>query len=134
MGHYYEDGWGGRTRERALEEAQQVAEQRLHEAAQRLGSEQHSEQLAEARARAEAEARARAEEELSRRQQEMRAALREQLQVIMARAEERVYHVMNRAVGEAYRQTLIQLVRDNGGRVLADEQTGSVISLELEIY
>jgi hypothetical protein len=134
MGHYYDDGWGGRTRQHALEEAQQAAESALREAAARLGREQHSAELAEASERAGAEAQRQAEEELARRQEALRAALREQLQVIMARAEERVYHVMNRAVGEAYRQTLMQLVRDNGGRVLADEQTGSVINLELELY
>ena len=33
---------------------------------------------------------------------------------------------MNRLVAESYRQSLIQLVRDNGGRVLSDERTGSV--------
>ena len=134
MGHYYDDGWGGRTRERALEEAQQEAERGLLEATARLGREQHSAELAEAAERAGVEAQRQAEEELARRQEDLRSALREQLQVIMARAEERVYHVLNRAVGEAYRQTLIQLVRDNGGRVLADEQTGSVINLELELY
>jgi hypothetical protein len=134
MGHYYDDGWGGRTRQHALEEAQQAAERALREAAARLGREQHGAELAEASERARAEAQRQAEEELARRQEALRAALREQLQVIMARAEERVYHVMNRAVGEAYRQTLMQLVRDNGGRILADEQTGSVINLELELY
>ncbi len=45
-----------------------------------------------------------------------------------------LYHVMNRAVGEAYRQTLHRLVRENGGRVLTDEKTGSVINMEMELY
>jgi hypothetical protein len=134
MAHYYDDGWGGSTRERALEEAQREAERRLREAAEMLGREQHTAEIEEARQRASQEATRRAEEELSRRRQEMRAALREQLQVTMARAQERVYHLMNRAVGEAYRRTLIQLVLDNGGRILADEQTGSIINLELELY
>jgi Skp family chaperone for outer membrane proteins len=134
MGSYYDDGWGGRTRERALEEAQQEAEQRLREAAERMGREQHSAELEEARSRAGEEARRLAEEELVRRQEALRGALRERLQVIMAQAEERVYHVMNRAVGEAYRQTLRQLVLETGGRILADEQTGSIINLELELY
>ena len=134
MGHYYDDGWGGSTREQALEAAQFDAERRLREAVERLGREQHQSELEEARERAGAEARRLAEEELARRREALRAALREQLQVIIARAQERVYHVMNRAVGEAYRRTLIQLVLDNGGRILADEQTGSVINLELELY
>lgn len=134
MGHYYDDGWGGSTRQHALEAAQRDAEQRMREAIESLGREQHRAELEEARQRASAEAERLALEELARRQEALRAALREQLQVIMARAQQRVYHVMNRAVGEAYRRTLIQLVLDNGGRILADEQTGSVINLELELY
>jgi hypothetical protein len=134
MAQYYDDGWGGHSRQRALEAAERDAERRLREAVERLGQEQHSAELAEARERAGEQARMLAEEELARRQEPLRAALREQLQVIIARAQERVYHVMNRAVGEAYRRTLIQLVLDNGGRILADEQTGSIINLELELY
>jgi FtsH ternary system domain X2 len=134
MASYYDDGWGGRSREDALREAEREAESRLREEARRLGREQHGAQLEEARQRASAEARLLAEEELARRREEVRAALRTQLQGIMAQAEERVAHVMNRAVGEAYRRTLIQLVLNNGGRVLADEQTGSIINLELELY
>ena len=134
MGHYYDDGWGGNSRRRALEAARLDAERRLREAVERLGREQHVAELEEARERAGAEAQRLAREELARRQEPLRAALREQLQVTMAEAQERVYHVMNRVVGEAYRRTLIQLVLDNGGRILADEQTGSIINLELELY
>ena len=60
--------------------------------------------------------------------------MRERLQVTLADAGERIYHTMNRLVAEAYRQSLIQLVRENGGRVLTDEHSGSVMNLELEIF
>ena len=33
-----------------------------------------------------------------------------------------------------WRQTLLQMVRENGGRIISDEQTGSVIDMELELY
>ncbi len=54
--------------------------------------------------------------------------------MILADAEDRVYHTMNRLVGEAYRRTLLELVQQNGGRVLANERSGSVYNLELELY
>jgi Skp family chaperone for outer membrane proteins len=134
VGRYYSDGWGGRTRERALTEAQAEAERKLSKAVEALHEQQNAPALAEAEAEALAQAEAEAKKELARRQQEVRAALHEQLKITLAQAEERVYHEINRAVGEAYRQTLHQLVLDNGGRVLVDEQTGSVINMELELY
>lgn len=134
MGHYYDDGWGGRTRERALEEAEGQAEKRLKQAIDALHREQHAKELSRAEDEAQKKADDAASQELTRLQAETRSALRTQLQVVLAQAEEQVYHVMNRAVGEAYRQTLHQLVENNGGRVITDERTGSVINMELELY
>lgn len=134
IGRYYEDGWGGRTEERAMEEAQTEAERKLQEAVEALHREQNAPALEAAEAQAQAEAQEQAREALAQRQAEVRAALRERMQATLARAEERVYHVMNRAVGQAYRQTLRRVVRENGGRVLKDEETGSVISMEMELY
>lgn len=134
VGRYYEDGWGGRTKERAVAEAHEQAEERLAKATGALHRRQHADELSVAEGLAQAEAEDLGIEELARLQEEVRGALRERLQIILAQAEERAYHVMNRAVGEAYRQTLRQLVMESGGRVLTDEQTGSVINMELELY
>ena len=41
---------------------------------------------------------------------------------------------MNRLVGEAYRRSLIHLVETEGGRVLRDERSGSVINMEMELF
>ncbi len=134
VGNYYSDGWGGRTRERAETEAQAKAETQLTEAIEALHYEQNRETLDSAQADAQAQADAEAQAALAARQAEMRAALRRRLQSIVANAQDSALRVMNRAVGEAYRQTLLQLMHDNGGRVITDEQTGSVINLELELY
>jgi hypothetical protein len=133
-GKYYDDGWGGRTKERAVAEAQAEAERRVAEAVEALHREQNAPAMAAAESEAQANARARAREALEARQAEVRAALHERMQATLARSEARVYHVMNRAVGEAYRQSLLRVVRENGGRVLRDEETGSVINMELELY
>jgi hypothetical protein len=134
VGNYYSDGWGGRTKERAMQEAQAKAERDLAEATEALHRAQHASELQAAEEQARGEAQRQAAEDLARRQTEMRAALRERLQVILANAEDRVYHTMNRLVGEAYRRSLIQLAQENGGRVLSDERSGSVINLELELF
>jgi FtsH ternary system domain X2 len=134
VGNYYDDGWGRRTKDVALAEAQQNAEHKLGAAIKELHATQHSSELAAAREEAQAKATALAKDELITRQEATRDALRTRLQVTLAQAQDRVAHVMNRAVGEAYRQTLIRMVLENGGRVLTDEQTGSVINMELELY
>ena len=68
MAGYYDDGWGGRTEERAREQAQADAEQKLAAATEALHREQNAEALAEARVRAQQQAAA----ELERRRDEVR--------------------------------------------------------------
>ncbi len=134
MGQYYDDGWGGRTREKAEQEAHEQAERRLQEAVDALHREQNPEAFAKAETEAQNQAQEAARQALESRQTQVRTAMRQRLQSILSEAEERVYLMMNRAVGEAYRQTLHRLVRKNGGRVLTDEKTGSVINMEMELY
>lgn len=134
VGRYYSDGWGGRTEERARGEAQAEAEQKLTQAIEALHHQQHAAELEAAAGEARARAEAAAAAQLAEREAEVRAALRQRLQSIVAGAEDRVYHSMNRLVGEAYRHALIHLVQENGGRVLADDHNGSVINLELELF
>lgn len=134
VSRYYDDGWGGRREEDARQEAYLQAERRLASAVASLHQHQQAEAVAAAEIQAQEAAGEKAAGELERLKAEARDALREQLQSRLAQAEEQVHQVMNRAVGEAYRQTLRQLVLDNGGRIVTDEQTGSVISMELELY
>ena len=100
----------------------------------RLRREQNAEtfQIAEIQARQEAEAKLQAR--MGELRAHARAAIRERLQLTLAQAQDRVQRLISRAIGETYRQTLLQMVRENGGRVIADEQTGSIINMELELY
>ncbi len=132
VGRYYDDGWGGRTEAHAREQAQSQAEHKLEEAVDALHRRRHAAEIEAAEATARAEAEIRANEKLEELRTKTREALRERIQVIIANAEERVYHCMNRIVGEAYRRTLIELAVQNGGRILADQRSGSVYNLELE--
>jgi len=134
VAHYYDDGWGGRTEEAARETAEKQVERQLASAMERLHSHQQAEKLLVIENEVQEQARVQALEELEKVKQETLLVMRRQLQGVLSRAETQVYQVMNKAVGEAYRQTLKKLVMDNGGRVVADRQTGSVISMELELY
>jgi len=134
IGCYYDDGWGGRTEANATTEATTEAEAKLAAALEALHREQNAAAFTQAEAEAQAQAEAAAAEALAATQAEVRTALRTRLQLTLANAQEQVRDLMNRAVGEAYRQALLQLVLDNGGRVLMDETTGAVMNLELELY
>lgn len=133
VGRYYDDGWGGRTAEHARQHAQAEAEQRLVAATEALHRQQNAAELSAADAQALTEAQAQAAADLEQLRAETRAAMREQLQLTLAEAQDRVYRTMNRLVGEAYRRTLIEAVHENGGRILRDEHTGTMINLELEL-
>jgi hypothetical protein len=134
VGRYYDDGWGGRTEEHARQEAQKNAERKLRDAIDSLHREQHAQEIDAATSKAHADATRQANEKLHELRLQTRDSLRQRLQVILADAEDSVYHTMNRLVGESYRRTLIDIVRKNGGRVLSDERTGSVYNLELELF
>jgi len=133
VGHYYEDGWKERTEEKALAEVHQQIEVRLARALYELNQEQQHESVTLKRDELKQEAREKALAKLEISKLEVRAALRQQLQAQLASRRQEAFYTINQAVGEAYRQTLCKLVIDNGGRIISDRQSGSIIDLELEI-
>ena len=133
IGHYYEDGWKERTEERALKEAQEQVEIRLARALNKLHEEQQQLKTAAPREELQQDAQTQALIKLEEDKREVRTALRQQLQSELSRRRQEAFYTFNQAVGEAYRQTLCKLVLDNGGRIISDRQSGSVIDLELEI-
>ncbi|MGB1251011.1 MAG: hypothetical protein ACPG8W_10385 [Candidatus Promineifilaceae bacterium] len=134
VGHYYDDGWGGRTETRARAEANRRAAERLQAAVEELHRQQNPDAFAAATAEARERAEAQAAEQLAAAQAETRAALREQMQNTLADAEDTIYRTMNHLVGEAYRRSLIEIARQSGGHIVTDERNGSIINLEVEIY
>ena len=133
IGHYYEDGWKNRTEEKALEEARQQVEIRLARALHELCEEQQQEEIALKRGALQQEAQNMAFEKLEKSKLEVRMALRQQLQAQLTKHRQEAFYTINQAIGEAYRQTLCKLVLDNGGRIISDRHSGTVIDLELEI-
>ncbi|MCD6533743.1 MAG: hypothetical protein J7L25_06670 [Deltaproteobacteria bacterium] len=133
IGHYYEDGWKNRTEELAIKEAQEQVEIRLARALNKLHEGQQHEKTADKKEELQQKSHTQALLKLEEKKEEVRTALRLQLQSQLANRRREAFYTINRAVGEAYRQTLCKLVLDNGGRIISDRQSGSVIDLELEI-
>lgn len=132
IGNYYDDGWGGRTRERGLSDAQRAAEAALENAVQRR-IEEDAKKAEEARATAlEGEAKqvadVRWKEEAERRRSDLsrRAAL--ELTEVGVRARQAFYALL----GNAYRRALVSLARRRGVSNDAIVMRDSNDALELE--
>lgn len=135
IGYFYDDGWKGRTEKKALEEVQEQAEMRFELALDELKKEsQTSAESVALRASLEQEAGVEAERKLELKREDLRLKMQQQLQAKLALQQQNAFYEINKVVGETYRQTLCRLVLENGGRVISDRQSGSVIDLELELY
>lgn len=135
IGYFYDDGWKGKTEKKALEEAAEQAEKRFEYALDELKKEsQTSAESIALRASLEKEAGVEAERKLKLKREALRLKMQQQLQANLALQQQNAFYEINKAVGETYRQTLCRLVLENGGRVISDHQSGSVIDLELELY
>ena len=130
---YYDDGWGGHTESHAREIAQKEAERQLQENIQQLHQKQHQQEIANATKEAKQNAMDNAKIELTKVQDNVRSSLHEQIQTRLSQSKDQVFHVMNRMIGEAYRQTLMKIAHMNGGQILKNEKSGSIIQMELEI-
>jgi hypothetical protein len=134
VGHYYDDGWKGRSEERALKEAAEQVEIRFERALEELKKAQpESAAEVELRSSLTAEARNAVTKDLAEKRAALCLELRHKLQVQLVRQQQNAFYEINRVVGETYRQTLCRLVLENGGRVVSDRKSGSVIELELEL-
>lgn len=131
---YYDDNWGGRTEEWARTQAEAEGRRQLAHAVDRLHHEQHRSEIDAARQQADLQARQLADQELDSQRKQVREVLRDRLRHVLDESRERIQHSVNRLVGETYRRTLIHLIEQNGGRIVRDERSGSVMNLELELF
>ncbi len=133
VSRFYDDGWLGRSEEKALAEVREQAAIRLERAFYELDRKNREQALAPAREKLAAEAAEEAARKLEEQKNRLRRALRHRLQAELASRRQEAFYTINRAIGEAYRQTLCQLVVKSGGRVVSEQRTGTVIDLELEL-
>ena len=131
--HYYDDGWGGRTKDKVEKEAKIQAEKRLDDAINQLHREQNKEAFTIAEKKAKDEATNKAKQKLVKLANETRKAMQENLKIILHNAVSSARYEMNIAIGEAYRQTFLALVEKNHGSVISDTKTGRVMELEFEL-
>jgi hypothetical protein len=131
-GRYYDDGYGGRTRERALGEAQQASEAALDQAARerikQAGDEAEAGRAAALQETAEERARERWEEEAVRRRAELSRRAAVQLNEVGVRAR----GAFHRLLAQAYQQALTALARRRGVRQADIHLSETDSTLEIE--
>lgn len=132
-GRYYDDGWGGRTREVGEREARAAAEQLLDETTQARILQAQEAAEAEAAQGVEAAARAQAEVQLQQRAAERRAALADEARQHLETVGLRGRQVFNRALGQAYRDAILAYARVNGADNIQCQQEGNVIEIEFNL-
>jgi hypothetical protein len=132
-GRYYDDGWGGHTKERAEQLAQLDAQRRLAAAEARLRDEQQRAALDAARQEAEALARAEAQARLREEAERRQAVLQDQMERLLQESEEQVQMAIGALLGQTYRRALVRLVQEGGGQVIQNEERGAVIELVARI-
>lgn len=132
-GHYYDDGWGGRTEESARRDAERDAQRRIAQAQEQVRTEQQRESLDAARAEAQEQARVAAQALLAEEAERRQAVLHEQVETLLRESEEDVQAAIGSVLGQAYRRALLRLARDNGGTVVQDSEENGTIDLVLRI-
>ncbi|MDJ0841551.1 MAG: molecular chaperone DnaJ [Acidobacteriota bacterium] len=131
LGRYYDDGWGGHTEDKAERQAEEDAQQKLDRAARERIQSEGDRAEAEADAQLTARAEAQAEEALAARREAERVRLEEEAAARLDRVGVRARQVVNRLLGAAYRQAILDHGAQRGATVVRDDDAGDVIEIEL---
>ncbi len=131
-GHYYHDGWGGRTRERALEEAHRRAETALDESVQerlrRDADSAESEREASLRDQAQRDAQQNWERQAQQRRADLSRRAAAELHEVGVRARQAFHQLL----AHAYRDALLGLARRRGVAAADIQQHDTDEYLEIE--
>lgn len=129
-GRYYDDGYGGRTQERARKEAQKAAEAglgaQLH--ARLEGEMKAAEQAADSGLRADAEAAAQAD--YAARAEERREALARQAADRLAAVGVQARRAFHGVLALAYRDALLALARRRGAQSIQCNESGDMLEID----
>jgi len=133
VGRYYDDGWGGHTREAAEQIADRLAQDEL--AAQRDALLERARQELEARhgSALEAEAAARADVEFARLAAQRAAELRRDAQARLTAIGIQGRNLFHQVLADAYRDAILAYARSRGADNIACSEQDGVLEIEFEL-
>ncbi|HLX10925.1 MAG TPA: molecular chaperone DnaJ [Thermoanaerobaculia bacterium] len=130
---YYEDGYAGRTRERAEAEANQAAQRGLDAAAreriEQAGTAAEAAADSELRARAEAAARTRLEQAAAAQREELDRQAATHLAAVGLRCRQ-AFHAL---LARAYRDAILAYARRHGAEGVQCQENGDVLEIEFQL-
>jgi hypothetical protein len=131
LGDYYDDEWGGNTRQRAEDKAQRQVRARLDDASQEAlrQAAESAENAAAAAVQERADAAARAELEATAAVAQARLAeeARGRLQTVGLRCRQ----VFHQVLARAYRDALLAYARRQGAEITTNEDNAGILEIEL---
>ncbi|MGK7877961.1 MAG: molecular chaperone DnaJ [Xenococcaceae cyanobacterium] len=133
-GKYYDDGWGGRTREVAEKEAQTAAQRELDEVAGSQIEQATREAEAQASEEIESAARAQAEDQLQQIAAERRAVLSEQARQHLDTVGLRCRQAFHRVLAQAYRDAILAYARRNGAENIQCSEEENIVEIEFSLH
>ncbi|AOY84458.2 hypothetical protein BJP36_01335 [Moorena producens JHB] len=132
-GKYYDDGWGGNTKEVAQEQAKAAAEREIDQIArseiEQAGTqaEEHSAEEIEAEARTQAEGRL--QQLAANRQAVLSQQARQNLDTVGLRCRQAFHQVL----ATAYRDAILAYARRNGAENIQCSEEGNVVEIEFNL-
>ncbi len=129
-GEYYDDGYAGRTEERARREAQTDAEKKLQDAARARVKQAEEKAENAASSSVEAEARAKAEEQLRRQSEQRQAQLAARAQEHLETVGLRCRQAFHQVLAAAYRDSILSYARRHGAENIVCQEAGDTVEIE----
>ena len=132
-GRYYDDGWGGRTKEVAEQEAQTAAQQELDDIARAQIEQAQNQAEAQAAADIEASVRHQAEIKLQQLAAERQAALSIQARQHLNTVGVRCRQAFHRILAIAYRDAILAYARRNQANNIQYSEDNNIIEIEFTL-
>jgi len=132
-GGYYDDGWGGYTREFAQEQAQTAAQRQLDEIAHSQIQQAQNEAETQAAADIETAARTQAEIRLQQLAAERQATLSTQARQHLDTVGVRCRQAFHRVLATAYRDAILAYARRNGADNIQCSEENNMIEIEFNL-
>jgi hypothetical protein len=130
VGQYYDDGYGGWTKENAHRQAQIDADKKLQEAARARAVKVQEEAESKASGLVEAEARSKAEEQLRQEAEQRRMQLAAQAQNHLETVGVRCRQAFHQVLARAYRDSILAYARKNGAENIVCSDAGDTVEIE----
>lgn len=131
--YYYEDEWGGRTRQVGLANAEEKARQAIEEERKRLVQQAQTDADQQTGSQVEAEATLQAEQKWNQQAQQREAELAAQARASMDSVGLQGRRAFYQMLARAYRNAIVAYAGRNGATMIKNESSGDIVEIEFTV-